>query len=122
MRRTFLATISFAILCLVMAAPARAAPDAPQPAAGYSDAELKSFAVAAVKLQRINDTYLPKLRTATSEDEHRQVKETATAEMRRALQEEGLSVDKFRTIVSQAQADRALAERIREQFRQSQAP
>ena len=123
MQRTFRATISFAVLCLAVAAsPARSAPpDAAQPAAGYSDAELKSFAVAAAKVQRINDTYLPKLRTATSDDEQRQVQETASAEMRRALQEEGISVDKFRSIVSQAQADRALAERIREQFRQSQA-
>lgn len=122
MQRAFLAVISSALLCFgALSPPARSAePGVGQPAANYSDAELKSFATAAAKVQRINDEYLPKLRTAQSDDEQRHVQETATAEMRRALEEEGISLDKFRSIVWQAQADRALAERIREQFRQSQ--
>jgi hypothetical protein len=97
-----------------------ASPALPQAAAQYSDAELKSFAMAAAKVQRINDVYLPKLYGAANEAEKRQVEERATAEMQRALDEEGISADRFKEIVMQAKDDRALADRIREQFKQSQ--
>jgi hypothetical protein len=40
--------------------------------------------------------------------------------MQRALDEEGISADRFKEIVMQAKDDRALADRIREQFKQSQ--
>ena len=122
MQRTFLATISLAVLSFALApAPARSAePGMAQPAAEFSDAELRAFAKAAAKVQRINDVYVPKLSTAASEDEQKQVQETATAEMRRALDDEGISVDKFREIVTRAQVNPGLAGRIREQVRQSQ--
>ena len=95
-----------------------AAPSLAQPAAEPSDAELRSAAIAVEKVQRINEAYSPKLRAAESGEEARRVEESANAEMRRALKEEGLSEDRFREIAAQAAADPALAERMRQQFRQ----
>ena len=112
MTRAVLAAISFVVLGLA------AAPSLAQTAGDYSDTELRSFVVAAAKVQQINDAYLPKLRAAKTDEETKRVQETANAEMKRALDEEGISVDRFQEIVAQARADRALIERIREQLRQ----
>src|SRR5437879_4400684 len=51
--------------------------------ATYSDAELKSFAAAAVDVHRINSTYLPKLAEASA-DEQRQIEKQALQETTQA--------------------------------------
>ena len=88
------------------------APEAQQPAPSYSDAELKSFAVAVVQVQRINDAYLPKLKTANSPEEQQQVKKTATDEMVKAVEKEGMTVDKYKQIMNHAQSNPEIADRV----------
>ena len=92
-------------------------PPAQQSASSFSDSELKSFAVAVLEVQRINDTYVPKLEGATSPEEQQQLRQTASQEMVRAVEKEGMSVDKYKEILSQAQADPAVAERVKEHMR-----
>ena len=92
-------------------------PPAQQSASSFSDSELKSFAVAVLEVQRINDTYVPKLESAKSPEEQQQLRQTASQEMVRAVEKEGMSVDKYKEILSQAQADPAVAERVKQHMR-----
>jgi hypothetical protein len=88
------------------------APEAQQPAPSYSDAELKSFAVAVVQVQRINDAYLPKLKTASTPEEQQQVEKTATSEMVKAVQKEGMTVEKYKQIMNHAQSNPEIGDRV----------
>ena len=106
-------------------APQTAPQPAPQAApSSYSDAELKTFAVAALEVLRINDLYLPKLKMATTPEEQQQVEKTATDEMVKAVEKEGLSVDKYKEIMSQAEANPQIAERVMKHMKdvQTSAP
>jgi len=90
-----------------------------QAASPYSDAELKSFAVALVEVHRINDSYTQKLASAQSPEEQQQIRDTASKEMVRAVETEGMSVEKYKEILSQAQNNPAVAERVKEHIRSS---
>ncbi len=60
----------------------------------YTDAELKSFAAAAVDVHRINSNYLSKLADADP-DEQRQIERQALQETTRAVEKRGLTSDKL---------------------------
>jgi hypothetical protein len=92
-------------------------PPVAQSASSYSDSELKSFAVAALEVQRINDNYVPKIQSAQSTEEQQQLQQSASQEMVRAVEKEGMSVDKYKEILSHAQTDPAVAERVKEHLR-----
>src|SRR5882724_4209931 len=68
-----------------------------KPAAPYSDAELRSFAVALLEVDRIKTTYAPKL--ALTLRAQQQVKQAASAEMVQALKDQGMSVDKYQEML-----------------------
>ena len=82
--------------------------------ATYSDAELKSFAAAAVDVHRINSTYLPKLAEASA-DQQRQIEKQALQETTRAVEKQGLTSDKYDEILSAAQSKPEVAKKV-EQF------
>jgi Domain of unknown function (DUF4168) len=81
--------------------------------ATYSDAELKSFAAAAVDVHRINSTYLPKLADA-SPDAQRQIETQAMQETTRAVEKQGLTSDKYDAILSAAQSRPEVAKKVEE--------
>ena len=83
-----------------------------QSAAAYSDTELQSFAEAALEVKRIKETYFPKLQAADTKADEEQVKETATKEMVHAIEERGLSVDKYHEILVAALTDQDVAQRV----------
>jgi uncharacterized protein DUF4168 len=82
-----------------------------------SDAELKSFADAVVEVHRINDAYIPKLEAAGTADEEQKLEAAALREMIRAVENEGLSVEKYEQILTQAQTDRELVHRLKSPLR-----
>lgn len=96
-------------------------PATPQTAPTYSDAELKTFALAALEVLRINDLYLPKLKMATTPDEQRQVEKTATDEMVKAVEKEGLSVTKYKEIMNHAESNPDIAERVVKHMKDAQS-
>jgi len=102
-------------------AAAQTAPAVPQSAPAYSDAELKTFAVAALEVLRINDLYLPKLKTASTPEEQQQVEKTAANEMVKAVEKEGLSVAKYKEIMAQAEANPEVAERVMKHMKDAQS-
>ena len=89
-----------------------------QPAAAYTDAELKSFAGAMVQMKSINDTYRPKLQTAASPEEQKQFRQTASAEMTRAVETKGMTMRKFHEMLTYARANPEVAERVRQHLLQ----
>ena len=96
---------------LLAAAPAVALAQ-PGPAA-YSDDELKSFAVAIVKVQRLNHLYLPKLDAAATPEEQEKVLQSASDAMTRVVEDNGMKVHRFTQILDDLLVDPALAERVR---------
>lgn len=89
-------------------------------AASITDQELKSFAVAALEVKKINDSYRPRYQAAGTPAEKQQVQKEATEKMSSAVQQKGLTVDKYNQIVRVAQADPEVAKTIDDYARQAQ--
>ena len=54
----------------------------------------------------------PRLEAAASEEEHAKVKKEASQEMKRAVEERGISVDKYKEILASALTNPELAQRV----------
>jgi hypothetical protein len=87
------------------------------PSGSYTDAELHSFVVAALEVERIKATYIPKL--AENLREQQQVKQAASEEMVKALKQQGMSVDKFQEMLTDVQTDPALAAKVNQYLKES---
>jgi Domain of unknown function (DUF4168) len=87
------------------------------PAPRYSDAELKQFAGAVVEVHRINDAYIPKLQAASTPDEEQQLEAAALHEMVQAVEKEGISVEKYEEILTRAQTNRDIVDRLKQPLR-----
>jgi hypothetical protein len=85
----------------------------------YTDAALKSFALAAINVQRIKDIYVPQLEAASTPVEADQVREAATKEMVQAIEGEGMTVSQYTEISTQLKADPELAKRVEEHLREA---
>ena len=82
--------------------------------ANYSDAELKSFAVAMVKVAVISDIYMPKLIIADTAEQQRQVEQVASREMTQAVEDEGMTIERFHQILAHARDNPEIAERVKQ--------
>jgi hypothetical protein len=82
--------------------------------ASFSDADLKAFALAAIHVQHISEFYAERLQEAKTPKEQQEMKRAATSEMVKAVETEGISVDKYEEIASQAEADQDVAERLKQ--------
>lgn len=113
---TLLAT--FALVWAPLAA-AQFAPKAPpsQDNPSYSDAELKSFAGAAVQVERISSSYEPRLKAAQTVKEQRVVEEALSDEMTRAVEQEGLTVDRYKEILKHSLTNPEVSKRVREHIK-----
>jgi hypothetical protein len=125
-RWNFLMAIAVAALGIswTAVAPAQAPQTAPaipqqQPAASYTEAELKSFAVATLDVQRIRNVYLPKLEAAATPVEQQQVRDAATSEMVQAVKKAGMTVDKYSEISAQARQSPQIAEQVQRHLQQA---
>jgi hypothetical protein len=116
-------TIAGASLAAAQSTAAPAAKPTPPPAAAaaaITDQELKSFAVAALEVKKINDSYRPRYRSADTPAAKEQVQKEATEKMASAVEEKGLSVDKYNQIVRVAQANPDVARQIDDYARQAE--
>jgi len=82
-----------------------------------TDAELKSFAGAVVEVHRISDAYIPKFQAAGTADEEQKLEAAAVRDMVQAVENEGLSVEKYEQILTRAQTDRELVYRLKRPLR-----
>ena len=92
-----------------------------QSKAAYSEAELKSFAAAAVDVHRINSNYLPKLADA-SPAEQRQIEKQALQETTRAVEKQGLTSDKYDEILTAAQTKPEVAKKVEQYLNETPRP
>ncbi|MFN4283057.1 MAG: DUF4168 domain-containing protein [Alphaproteobacteria bacterium] len=117
----FAAGMSVAGASLALAQSSGASPATPPSAAAASitQQELKTFAVAALEVKKINDTYRPRYQSAETPAAKEQVRKEATEKMSSAVQQQGLSVDKYNQIVRVAQADPEVAKQIDDYARQA---
>jgi len=76
------------------------------------DMELKSFADAAREVFRIRQAFAPKVQSAKSEMDARDVIVAAEKEMGKAIRRAGLTVARYNEILRAAQRDPSLAGRI----------
>jgi len=84
---------------------------------GFGDTELKSFAAAAVRINRINRTFTPQIRGAGSGTERMQIERRASGAVFEAVRNEGLTFDRYETIANRLQTDPALTERVKEKLK-----
>ena len=112
-------TIAGASLAVAQSSPSATTPPPAAAAAAISDQELKSFAVAALEVKKINDTYRPRYQSADTPAAKQQVQKEATDKMSAAVEQKGLSVDKYNQIVRVAQADPDVAKQIDDYARSS---
>ena len=83
------------------------------PAPSFSDTELKVFAAAVVDVQRVTDTYLPKLKAATTIEDQQRIEESASAEMTRVVEAKGMTATRFSQILELTKVSPQLADRVR---------
>jgi hypothetical protein len=121
-KENFLMTIRFGVLGIwpgISWTPLTVAPagEGGASAASYGEDDLNSFAVAAVKVHRINNTYSQKMEEAGSDQEKEMLERKANGEMVNAVKHEGLTVDTYQDIVSRLQRDADLAARVRQKIK-----
>lgn len=85
-------------------------------APSFGDSELQSFASAAVKVHLISDAYSQKMGEAQTPVEKQQLEQRASTEMVQAVENEGLTVDKYQAIAKRLETDQELAERVRQKL------
>lgn len=113
-----LATTAWMPVALGQAGSAPASPAAPA-AQDFTDTDLKSFAVALVEVSRINDTYMPVYRAAQSPEEQQAIEQKASDEMVQAVQNAGMTVDRYQQILAQARSNPEVANRINEHVKEA---
>jgi hypothetical protein len=120
--------LAVTIVALLGAVPASAAvmpvamaPDGAEPEtrqmdqdeARFSDEELKTFVVAVIEVQKINQDYISKLGAVTTPEEQERVLQTAADQMTTVVEKNGMTVDRFTEILNHAQMNPQLASRVR---------
>lgn len=92
--------------------PAQEAPGAAQ---DFPQEKLRSFAVAFLEVDKINQEYAPQLQEAASAEEQQQIRQEAAVRMMDAVEAtDGISTDEYTQILVAAQADPALATQLNE--------
>lgn len=77
-----------------------------------SDAEVRTFVVAASDVSEIADTYRPRLQSADSEDEAAAIQQAAQEEMVMAITQNGMELERYNNIMAAARQDVELSQRI----------
>ncbi len=109
--------IAWAPLIPAQAAAPAAPITAPQ-SIDFTDADLKSFAVAVIHVSQINDTYLPVYQAAKTPEEQQLVEQKATDEMVQAVKNQGMSVEKYQEILTHAKSNPQVANRVDQLIRE----
>lgn len=78
----------------------------------FTDEELKSFAEASLQVERIGSKWNPRISDAGSKSDEEEMREQAMNEMVSAVQEKGLSVDRYNRIALAVQSDPDIARAV----------
>jgi hypothetical protein len=105
------AALAMPVAAQTDATPQRA-PETPTEPTAVDDATLKSFAVAALAVQRIDESYQPLLQQAEGPNAQEKLRQQASSEMATAIRENGLTVQQYRQIYVLAQTDTQVATKV----------
>lgn len=120
-----LRTSLFSIVALLFAfliAPAQAQQTAPQqqpqqqpqqlPDIEVDDQELRSIAEAYVSIQNVTATFRDRLNSAEDADAARAIQQEYAQAANETIESEGLTIERYDTVIQVAQADEELGERL----------
>ena len=100
------ASVAAALLALgVAATPALGQSEQAPAAPSISDEQLDQFAEAALAVNRIGQQYASQLQAAENEEQAQEIRAEAQEEMVQAVEEEGLTVDRYNEIYAAAEND-----------------
>jgi len=85
--------------------PAQAAPQ-------ITDQQIQSYAVAALEVEKINQTYQPKINKAPTREEQKVLYDDATQEMVKVIRNSGLSVEQYNQITTLIQSNPELSKEV----------
>jgi hypothetical protein len=114
-----IAAIALGIAGAPLASAQIAPPPAERSANDFTDAELKSFAAAALQVSQINETYLPIYQAAKTPEEQQLVEIKATDEMVAAVRKQGMTVEKYQAILTRAKTNPEVANRVEELIKEA---
>lgn len=115
--RLFAALITTLILFAFAAVPPAGAQKSE--AAPFSSADLKAFASASLRIEKLNDKWMPRIERAQGTEEEQARRRAAMSEMTAAVRDEGLTVEEYNTIYHEATSNPELASLI-DDYRQDQ--
>ncbi len=78
----------------------------------YSEQDLEAFAAAALKVEQLNEKWIPQIAEASTADENAAMRQRAMEEMRDAVREEGLTIQEYNGIYDTAQRNPEVMEVI----------
>jgi len=112
-----LATVLTGALILALALPMQAqnsqpSQQLPSQQLEPSQAQLESFASAALEVQQIRSKWQPRIQAADNAEQDQELQVQASPEMVSAVQDKGLTVDTYRAIATAARDNPELARRI----------
>ncbi len=118
--KQWLASLSVVALAAAFAPAAVAQQATPQPnmeapAAAVeqpTDEELRTFASAALEVREIGAEWQPKITEAGSEEQAAEIQTQARDEMVEAVEQKGLSVERYNEITQQVRSNPELAEKV----------
>lgn len=99
--------ILLVVFMLSFAIAVRAQESAP-PQANISESQLRSFARVYVAVEKIRQTYEPRLKDAKNPEEGKQIQHEAVSQIHGALTKEGLTEETYNQIFETARADAGL--------------
>ena len=114
----FKAAVAAALVAAALslsAAPSMAADEQPNtvaPKAKISEKRLNDFVAAAKEVFAIRQKYAPQFKAAKDDTEKRQVVQSAQGEMKKAIQNRGMTVEQYNEVLVAAKDDKELADRI----------
>jgi len=103
-----------------LAGPAGTSAAHAQEAGNFSDAKLRAFAQAAVKLNQIRSEFQSQMGSMESDQERQQLQQRTNQRMAQAVkQTEGISIEEYNKIATQSRGNQALAEKINKYIKES---
>lgn len=88
----------------------------PQPATDVSEKELDKFAEAVVELQKIEKDYSQKMGQVEEKKEAQQIQTQMQEEMRQAIEEKGLSIQRYSQIGKALKGDKEMSQKVQEKI------
>ncbi len=93
----------------------------PKPAQNVTNQELDQAAAIVTELQRIKANYSEEMKQAEDKQQAQQIQQTMQQEMRQAVQENGLTVNRYKRIISAAQQKDDLQQKLMQRVQEREA-